>query len=654
MKGYYSVFLLNLFVVACVEGFQSPAGAIATTRTPTKQIGTTTDPSRASSPSALLRRPPFATPRRQATALSASSKVPLKNLPYDDQCDVLVLGSGPAARAIASLLSADKQLDVLLSDQRLDSEWPANYGVWKQEWQAILDRYAAAGVTLKGGQAGQAIDREWPVTDCYFGGSFGIPTTQRMRLDRPYCRVDRNALRDSLTSATTYRTLQANHMSQAIGINLYTPTNSLVHDAEGTTIQLQTANGNTRTIRSKLVVDCTGHETKLVLRDSHDQTNLPPGFQIAYGVLVNVDETNSPDRSMIGPYDKEAMTLFDYRTDHYDSADKPTQQKVAAAPTFMYAMPLTGNQIFFEETSLVARPAVSFQECKDRCIQRLSHLGIAVTAVQEEEFCYIPMGGALPAKDQRIVGLGGAAAMVHPSTGFHLCRCMMGAADVAEVLRDELLLSSSSSSSGSEQQAPNLDRAAANAYHALWSPENVRQRNFAVFGGEFLMKQDVVGLRGFFDGFFRLPEPLWAGFLAGWPGLPNNSQHERWWARMWFGLSFIVRIPFPVALDMALSIASYSLSQGAPLPQSVTPFLGAPDSFEYRPNQDGVGDVAAKQEARSMIQASKTTEDLPVAFGAAAGTTEEKGGTVVDVAREFARGGKQALAAERPEPVVVE
>ena len=146
-------------------------------------------------------------------------------------------------------------------------------------------------------------------------------------------------------------------------------------------------------------------------------------------------------------------------------------------------MPLKGNQIFFEETSLVARPAVSFQECKDRCYRRLEHLGIQVTKVYEEEFCYIPMGGALPAKDQRIIAVGGSAAMVHPSTGYHLCRCMMGAADVAQAVTNEL-----------KSENPNFDRAAASAYHSLWTPENIRQRNFAVFGGEFLMKQNVVGL----------------------------------------------------------------------------------------------------------------------------------------------------------------
>lgn len=274
-------------------------------------------------------------------------------------------------------------------------------------------------------------------------------------------------------------------------------------------------------------------------------------------------------------------------------------------------MPLKDNRIFFEETSLVARPALSFQECKDRCYQRLKHLGITVTKVYEEEFCYIPMGGALPAKDQRVIGLGGASAMVHPSTGYHLCRCMMGATDMANVILRELKQSST----------PNLDRVSALSYNALWTPDNIRQRNFAVFGGEYLMKQDVVGLRGFFDGFFRLPLEMWAGFLAGWPGLPNNEKHETWYARMWFGLTFVSKLPLPVAWSMLAMIVTYSITKGVPLPQSVTPFLGQPAAYVSEPNMDFIGDVAAKTEARRMLSESTVEEMVPIAFdetGAAA------------------------------------
>jgi lycopene beta-cyclase len=542
--------------------------------------------------------------RQTKRPFAASVLLATGDTDYDETCDVLVLGSGPAARAIASLLSSPtgQKLDVVLADKNLDREWPPNYGVWKDEWQAIIDKYKSAGVQLEGGNCGESIDREWNMTECFFGGSFDIPTDQRTRIDRPYYRVDKQALQKSLTPASSYRLLRANHISKAVGVNLYEPAGSLVHDGSGTTIQLQTGTDEILTVRSKLVVDCTGHETKLVLRETRESYRAP-GFQIAYGVLVQVDESNSPDLSKIGPYDKEAMTLFDYRTDHFDGKDGAAITKVESSPTFMYAMPLAGNRIFFEETSLVARPAVSFQECKDRCFERLKHHGIQVTKVEEEEFCYIPMGGALPAKDQRVLALGGAAAMVHPSTGYHVCRCLMGAADLAVAIEKELA-----------REEPNLDRAAASGYHALWSPENMRQRNFAVFGGDFLMKQNVVGLRGFFDGFFKLPIELWGGFLAGWPGLPNNEYHESWYARMWYGLNFIVRIPPPVALDMVGSIVSYIVDDGLPLAQSVTPFLLEPSSYETKPNTDGVGDVAAKMEARGMLQQSALGQDLPVDF----------------------------------------
>jgi lycopene beta-cyclase len=106
----------------------------------------------------------------------------------------------------------------------------------------------------------------------------------------------------------------------------------------------------------------------------------------------------------------------------------------------------------------------------------------------------------------------------------------------------------------------------------------------------------------------------WGGFLAGWPGLPNNEQHETWVARILYGLNFIIKLPPVVALDMLTSIITYSISEGTPLLQSVTPLFGEPSSFEYQRNEDRVGDVAAKLEAKRMIQASAVTQDLPVAF----------------------------------------
>ncbi|KAK1746531.1 lycopene beta cyclase [Skeletonema marinoi] len=605
--------LNNAFATTVVALLTPSALAFA----PTRQIASTT----LNAQNSIISSPLIPTPvsarstilskRTALFAQAAADSVPAPT--SNDSCDVLVLGSGPAARSIATLLaspSSNGSFDILLADTNYDRRWAPNYGVWQDEWQSILQLYSSFKQPL----GASCVDRLWEVTDCFFGGSFDIPVESRMRLDRPYCRVDRDALRRQLSPKdeievkndgdgnANYRVIRSNHISKATAVNIYSPAGSMVHDESGSTVLLQSKDGDVTQVRAKVIVDCTGHESRIVLKDDRVKS-IPPGFQIAYGVLAKVDESSIPDSDYAGPYYKEAMTLFDYRTDHFPEGSNELS-KAEKAPTFMYAMPLDGNRIFFEETSLVARPAVSFQECKERYLTRMEHLGITITEIEEEEFCYIPMGGPLPAADQRVVGFGGAAAMVHPSTGYHLCRAMMASGSVAEAIRKEL----------ANDKNFNPDRAAASAYNAIWSPTNIAQRNFAVFGGEFLMKQNVEGLRGFFDGFFKLPLELWGGFLAGWPGLPNNENHETWWARLKFGLSFVSKLPPLVALDMLVSIATYSITEGVPLPQSVTPLLGLPDGYEYKEKSATVGDVAAKSEAMKMIMESKVEEVVPVAF----------------------------------------
>ena len=122
-----------------------------------------------------------------------------------------------------------------------------------------------------------------------------------------------------------------------------------------------------------------------------------------------------------------------------------------------------------------------------------------------------------------------------------------------------------------------------------------------VFGGDFLMAQTAETLRTFFDAFFRLPETLWTvsvgypreqvsvpsrpcpislilatflrpvtlqGFLAGWPGLPNNEYHSTWDNRFNFG----IRLWFLAPLSLKFALAkSGVLTGGFSLIRSVTP-----------------------------------------------------------------------------------
>lgn len=173
----------------------------------------------------------------QSTLFSSLTDNDNSSSSYDEECDVLVLGSGPAARAIATLLSSPKSsnLNVILSDSNYDRDWAPNYGVWEDEWQSIVTRYNQEfGRTL----IEECIDRKWSVTDCYFGGSFDIPTEERLRIDRPYYRVDKYSLKDTLSppkdeemsSTSWYKVLKANHVSEALSTNMYSPSGSLVHD----------------------------------------------------------------------------------------------------------------------------------------------------------------------------------------------------------------------------------------------------------------------------------------------------------------------------------------------------------------------------------------------------------------------------------------
>ncbi|CAM9612775.1 unnamed protein product, partial [Laminaria digitata] len=204
-------------------------------------------------------------------------------------------------------------------------------------------------------------------------------------------------------------------------------------------------------------------------------------------------------------------------------------------------------------TSLVARPPISFDLCKERLYRRMKHHGIEITKVMDEEFCYIPMGGSMPVLTQRVVALGGASGLVHAATGYMHVRMLAASGGVARAIASEL-----------KKEGPGAPEAAARrAYQALWPSKAKLQRDFHVFGGEFLMAQQAPVLRGFFNGFFKLPTSVWAGFLSGYPNLPYNELHQTWQGRFGFGLQFFFKlapaVQFQLALAGALSGWQYGL-----------------------------------------------------------------------------------------------
>jgi len=512
--------------------------------------------------------------------------------------DVAVIGGGIAGTTISWLLQEREGLSVALIDPKVEvpGAWYPNYGEWRDEWHTLSDR-------LKLPELKECTTTEWEKTDCFFGGSFDVPMATRTTLPRPYVRVDRVKLqalmRERFNQAKGLPVASSLSATQIGSENLFDK--CLVHDRNGSVLELDDG----RSLRCKVLIDASGLESRLVSKEKpfHARgvnVELPTGFQIAYGFIAHVDS--------LGPYDAKAMTLFDYRTDHLEGQPSRVQVDAADRPTFMYAMPLGqypdgSHRVFFEETSLVGRGPrrLSFDECKSRANLRLQHHGIKVLGVEEEEYCYIPMGGELPSLTQRVVAFGGAANMVHPSTGYHACRMLAASTDLAAVISQGI-------KSGSSP-----DAISASAYTALWSQRNRGQRDFQAFGGDFLMEQPVASLRGFFIAFFQLDLPVWGGFLAGWPGLPGNEFHETWDARLKFALQMFTKMPNATRLAMMLYAIRYSLAYGPnTLLRSLTPswFLfgaGPADPAPHKGPAATMGDEDAKSEARRMMKAFSPT-----------------------------------------------
>ena len=239
--------------------------------------------------------------------------------------DVAVIGGGPAAYAIAALLARDEH-SVALIDPAPDGTWPNNYGSWRNEWEALAER-------LQMPELLECVASGWQVTDVFFGGSFDTPFDDQVRLDKAYIQVDRLKFKAALQArhaAGGVQLMCGSVRASTVAPNLFDA--NLAHDAAGSSLTLSPGG---EPLRAKMVVDATGFESRMVRREAPAAgglwEELPPGYQIAYGMRVAVKG------GRLGPYKAEAMTLFDYRTDHLQGTDMLADAE--ARPSFVYVMP---------------------------------------------------------------------------------------------------------------------------------------------------------------------------------------------------------------------------------------------------------------------------------------------------------------------------
>lgn len=438
-----------------------------------------------------------------------------------DIFDVVVLGGGPAGLSLCVGLGR-RGVRTLCCDATLQKPWPNNYGTWLDELEPLgLD---------------DCVSHVWEKSAAYVR-----PDGVKSELNRAYARVDREKMKERLLDLCG-RSGKVTVIDAAASVVDTGPSDlSIVSFEERGDVPMPSVAG-------RVVVDATGHKLRFV---KFHQGGRTPGYQAAYGIECTVSEASYP-------FANDEMLLMDFRDDHMQSSegDRTLSQ---TQPTFIYVMPLdngAGRRVFFEETSLVASPAMPFDMLKQRLEKRLQYYGVQVDEVHDEEFCLIPMGGEMPELRQRVVAFGGAAALVHPATGYMIARALHLADNCAGIIASELPACASA-----ESGATDADGISHRVWDRLWNIGRRRQRDFFNFGGEYLRMIDLDTTRDFFAAFFDLPKEQWSGFLSFKLMQPAD--------RLAFGIGVFLRTTNRVRFSI---VPASVLSGGTKLFLSVLPF----------------------------------------------------------------------------------
>ncbi len=379
----------------------------------------------------------------------------------DSRHDVVVIGAGPAALCIAAALAERGVAVQGLAPDDPAAPWPNTYGIWGPEVDAL--------------GLGHLLGHRWRDTRSYFGDRLASPAVQH-GID--YGLFDKTALQQHWWQPCQQAGLVW-HRGRAASID---------HDPQGSVVITDAG----ERLAARLVIDASGHHSPFVTRPDEG----PVAGQAAYGIV---------GRFSAPPVDPGQFVLMDYRCDHLSEAEQR-----CGPPTFLYAMDFGEGVFFAEETSLALAPAVPYDVLKDRLLRRLALRGITVEEVQHEEFCLFPMNLPLPDLQQRVVGFGGSAAMVHPASGYMVGALLRRAPALAEAI-----------ATGLQQRDASADQLACTAWQALWPLELQRKHALYRFGLEKLMRFSEPQLRAHFRTFFGLPREQWYGFLTNTLSLPQ-------------------------------------------------------------------------------------------------------------------------------------
>jgi lycopene beta-cyclase len=230
----------------------------------------------------------------------------------DAACDVLVVGAGPAGRALAGACAV-RGLRTALVDPAPERAWRITYGAWSADLPADLPASAVAA---------RARGRAVALTERELGWEYSV-------LDVP-------GLRAHLDAGLAGVAVRA---GRAVGVDTHG-----VRLADGTSVT------------ARVVVDAGGYRQPL--RPARAR---PAAEQTAYGLIV--------DEHTAAPVVASGEALFMDWT-------APEPEAGADWPTFLYAVPLGGGRVLLEETSLARRPGLPTPQLRARLLARLSRAGV--------------------------------------------------------------------------------------------------------------------------------------------------------------------------------------------------------------------------------------------------------------------------------------
>jgi lycopene beta-cyclase len=293
----------------------------------------------------------------------------------DSDPDVLVVGGGPAGRALAAAV-AERGLRTVLVDPAPDAPWRATYGSWAAELPAALPPSVIAA---------RATGRAIALSEHELGWEYVVLDVPALRahLDGELARHGVRVRRD-----------------RAAG---WAP--GAVRLAGG------------EELRAAVVVDAGGHRQPLRTGPGRRR---PAAEQTAAGVVV--------DEAAAAPLVAPDEALFmDWRPDHGEDG----------WPTFLYAVPLGGGAVLLEETSLARRPGLPLPVLRRRLQARLARHGIAVPDGAATESVRFPVDSPRH-RTPGVLAFGAAAPLVHPASGFSVATSLRLAPTVAEAIATHL------------------------------------------------------------------------------------------------------------------------------------------------------------------------------------------------------------------------